>query len=64
MLISQYLVGLGLLAFLVVLFVGNVPWQLKCSIFSFSFVIFLLRHFYDMLLLKINPTGLELTLQQ
>lgn len=45
------------------IFVG-VPWTLKLFALGLAFALFLLRHFYDVILLNLNPTNIELTLQQ
>jgi len=57
---------LGSFIFLVVFLCGGGNITIKAAMFFgfFGFIIFMLGHFYDRILLKINPTGNELTLLQ
>jgi hypothetical protein len=67
-LIGKFLAGfftLGFLLLLVMRFVYGVkgpPWGAIVASGVFGFVAFLLLEFYDSILLKLNPTGNELTL--
>ena len=60
--ICNVLVGLLFIGFILSLIFG-MPISAKICFISFSFILFLIGHFYDIILLKLNPTGSELTLQ-
>lgn len=61
---GAFIGGAALLACLVSLFVEAAPWHFTVTTGLLGFGTFLLRQFYDQLLLKLNPTGNSLTLYQ
>lgn len=64
MLAGRLLGGLLLLLCIVSLFIKPYPWYASVVLGVLGFATFLLRQFYDQLLLKLNPTGNNLTLYQ
>lgn len=64
MLAGRLLGGLFLLLCIVSLFIKSYPWYASVALGVLGFATFLLRQFYDQLLLKLNPTGSGLTLYQ
>lgn len=64
MLAGRLLGGLLLLLCIVSLFIKSYPWYASVVLGVLGFATFLLRQFYDQLLLKLNPTGNDLTLYQ
>ena len=64
MLLSKFIGIILIFAFTMASIFGGVPWTLKLFTLGLAFALFLLRHFYDIILLKLNPTNTELTLQQ
>lgn len=55
---------MSFLGFLASLFAEWMPWEAKLIMIAVSFSLFLLRQFYDQILLKLNPSNTELTLYQ
>lgn len=56
-----------LLGAILILFAGqghDYFWTMLLTFSGFSFFFFLLTHFYDQILLKLNPTGNDLLLMQ
>lgn len=53
-----------LFGFFITLFLNGVSWELKLYLVVVAFILFLLRHFYDVILLKLNPTNTALMLSQ
>ena len=44
---------------------GALPWTARLLMLGLAFVLFLLRHFYDVILLKLNPSSnIDLSLYQ
>jgi len=63
LLISNFLTGMLLLGAIVCWVIGGEK-VVVFMLLAHSFAIFLLAHFYDRLLLWLNPTGCDLTLYQ
>lgn len=61
---GAFIGGMALIVCVVSLFIESAPWHLTVEAGVIGFAIFLLRQFYDQLLLKLNPTGNNLTLYQ
>ena len=57
-----FIVGYALLGILVLAFGEGTLLSVAC--FFVSFVCFIVKHFYDTILLKLNPTETELTFHQ
>lgn len=63
--ICKIISGVFLLGFIVSLFYGkSAPLSMKIILGVLSFIFFILSFWYDTLLLKLNPTDIELTLFQ
>ncbi|MGA9628423.1 MAG: hypothetical protein WBQ42_00025 [Candidatus Rickettsiella isopodorum] len=43
---------------------GALPWTARFLMLGLAFALFLLRHFYDVILLKLNPSNIDLSLYQ
>ena len=56
--------GFLLLLCIASLFIKSYPWYASVTLGVLGFATFLLRQFYDQLLLRLNPTGHNLTLHQ
>lgn len=61
--VSKFLIGLTFLAFITTL-LFKAPSKMTIIFISISFSLFLLSFFYDLLLIKLNPTKTELTLDR
>ena len=64
MIIAKFFGIIFFLAFLLSFAVDWIHWEAKIITISVSFSFFLLRQFYDSILLKLNPTKSQLTLYQ
>ena len=62
--VSKFIGIILILFFLVTLTFDGVSWTARLLVLGLAFTLFLLRHFYDIILLKLNPTNTELMLQQ
>ncbi len=63
LLASNILGGFFFIGGLISWIAGTDKWMILVG-FGLSFTFFILRHFYDQILLKLNPTGQELYLFQ
>ena len=54
--VGRLLAGLLLFAALLSLWVGDIPTKISIAWAVMSFALFLLCHFYDWVLIKLNPT--------
>ncbi|MBK2279822.1 hypothetical protein [Francisella philomiragia] len=62
LIIGKFIGGIFFLGFLIAIFSG--PTKMIFISLAFSFVFFMLCYFYDVILLKINPTNNDLYLSQ
>ena len=63
--VSNFIGVILMLFFFVTLIFDVLPWTARLSAFGLAFVLFLLRHFYDVILLKLNPSSnIDLSLYQ
>ncbi len=62
--VSKFIGIVLILFFLGTLIFGGVPWIERLMVLGVAFALFLLRQFYDIILLKLNPTNSELTFYQ
>ncbi|WP_150467204.1 hypothetical protein [Francisella sp. SYW-9] len=62
LLIGKFIGGIFFIGFLIAIFSG--PTKMVFIFLIFSFIFFMLCYFYDMILLKINPTRNDLYLSQ
>ncbi|HFU0470685.1 TPA: hypothetical protein ACGTTL_002458 [Vibrio parahaemolyticus] len=62
--IGRFLAGFLLLAALVTAFLPEIDKAFTTILAVMSFTLFMLCHFYDWVLLKLNPTGHTLILEQ
>jgi hypothetical protein len=64
LLVSNFIIGLGTIGFLIILFLNAAPASIKVIFFCVPFFTFLLSYFYDVLLLRLNLDNVELTLNR
>lgn len=64
MLLSKFFGILLTCVFSVATMLGALPWTARLLMLGLAFALFLLRHFYDVILLNLNPTNIGLTLEQ
>lgn len=64
MFVSKFIGILLAFFFTVTTMLGALPWTARLSALGVAFVLFLLRHFYDVILLNLNPTNAGLMLEQ
>lgn len=63
--VSNFIGVILMLFFFVTLIFDVLPWTARLSALGLAFVLFLLRHFYDVILLKLNPSrNIDLSLYQ
>lgn len=63
-LLSKFIGIILIFVFTMASIFGGVSWTLKLFAIGLAFALFLLRHFYDVILLNLNPTNIDLTLEQ
>ncbi len=62
--LSKFIGIIMIFMFIMANILGGVSWTLKLFTLGLAFALFLLRHFYDVILLNLNPTNISLTLEQ
>ena len=61
--LCKFFIGITFIAFIFML-IFDAPRNMTIFLGCSSFILFLLSFFYDLLLLKLNPTNIELTLNR
>lgn len=64
MLLSKFIGIILIFMFVMTSLFGGFSWTLKLFTLGLSFALFLLRYFYDIILLKLNPNNIALSLYQ
>lgn len=62
--ISNFIGVILMLFFFVTCIFDLLPWTARLLALGLAFVLFLLRYFYDIILLKLNPNNVDLSLYQ